>query len=130
MDELHCHFTKSLHKVMESSYFSDLVIKCIQDAHANEIKKLCGVELGTVGASSESFIAGGSSTHTNVMKWSVQQVTPDSIAWAAVIVIFLLLLDTKFSSTDIGKRLTLNYKELFFTYKKVLVSKWNMKHIV
>ncbi|KAG0691607.1 hypothetical protein DFH29DRAFT_770591, partial [Suillus ampliporus] len=43
MDELYRHFPKSLHKVMESSYFSNLVMKCIPDARANEIKKLCGV---------------------------------------------------------------------------------------
>lgn len=58
LDELYCHFPESVHKVMETSYFSDLVcgfwsldlslthhqvLKCIPDAHANEIKKLCGV---------------------------------------------------------------------------------------
>lgn len=44
--------------------------------------------------------------------------------------IFLLSPDTEFLSTGISKRLTLNYKELFFTYKKVLVLKWNTKHII
>ncbi|KAG1783950.1 hypothetical protein EV702DRAFT_1190956 [Suillus placidus] len=43
LDELYRHFPKSLHKVMESSYFSDLVMKSIPDARANEIKKLRGV---------------------------------------------------------------------------------------
>ncbi|KAG2159903.1 uncharacterized protein EDB93DRAFT_1099331 [Suillus bovinus] len=43
LDELYRHFPESLHKVMESSYFSDLVMKSIPDAHANEIKKLQGV---------------------------------------------------------------------------------------
>ncbi|KAG1829880.1 hypothetical protein EV424DRAFT_1585852 [Suillus variegatus] len=43
LDELYRHFPESLHKVMESSYFSDLVMKSIPDARANEIKKLRGV---------------------------------------------------------------------------------------
>ncbi|KAG1728690.1 hypothetical protein EDD22DRAFT_853246 [Suillus occidentalis] len=43
LDELYRHFPESVHKVMETSYFSDLVLKCIPDARANEIKKLCGV---------------------------------------------------------------------------------------
>lgn len=83
------------------------------------------------------------------MKWSIRQVTPGCIAWAAVLVsypyhlssigshahallqaIFLLSPDTEFSSTGIGKRSTISYKDLFFTYKKVLVTKWKTKHIV
>jgi hypothetical protein len=84
------------------------------------------------------------------MKWSIQQVTPGCIAWAAVLVsypyyhlssigshahallqaIFLLSPDTEFSSTGIGKRSTISYKDLFFTYKKVLVTKWKTKRIV
>ncbi|KAG2029716.1 hypothetical protein BDR03DRAFT_1018055 [Suillus americanus] len=43
LDELYCHFPELLHKVMESSYFSDLVLKSISDARANEIKKLRGI---------------------------------------------------------------------------------------
>ncbi|KAG2115541.1 hypothetical protein BD769DRAFT_1391205 [Suillus cothurnatus] len=43
LDELYHHFPESLHKVMESSYFSDLVLKSIPNACANEIKKLHGV---------------------------------------------------------------------------------------
>ncbi|KAG1836157.1 hypothetical protein F4604DRAFT_1943579 [Suillus subluteus] len=43
LDELYRHFPESLHKVMESSYFCDLVMKSIPDARANEIKKLRGV---------------------------------------------------------------------------------------
>ncbi|KAG2111910.1 uncharacterized protein F5147DRAFT_771483 [Suillus discolor] len=199
IDELYHHFPESLHKVMESSYFSDLVTKCIADTHANEIKKLRGVagdifelpskyvtntsynraniieiqrllgvtslanptyktfppvlfpglvedkSLKTVfgnwkllaqalkaslrGITSLHQTSSGSSAHMNSMKWSVRQVTPGSIAWAAVIAIFLLLPDTEFSSTGIGKRPALNYRELFFTYKKVLVSKWSTRRI-
>jgi hypothetical protein len=44
--------------------------------------------------------------------------------------IFLLSPDKEFSSTGIGKRSTISYKELFFNYKKVLVTKWNTKRII
>ncbi|KAG1736845.1 uncharacterized protein EDB91DRAFT_1016700, partial [Suillus paluster] len=72
----------------------------------------------------------GGGAHTNSMKWSVQQVMPGSIAWAAAI--FLLSPDTEFSSTGVGKRSTISYNldDLFFTYKKVLVTKWKTKRIV
>ncbi|KAG1737392.1 hypothetical protein EDB19DRAFT_1909711 [Suillus lakei] len=70
----------------------------------------------------------GGGAHTNSMKWSVQQVMPGSIAWAAAI--FLLSPDTEFSSMGIGKRSMICYKDLFFTYKKVLVTKWKTKRIV
>ncbi|KAG1775261.1 hypothetical protein EV702DRAFT_928743, partial [Suillus placidus] len=72
----------------------------------------------------------GSGTHTNSLKWSVQQVTPGSIAWVAVIAIFLMSPDTEFLSTGIGKKSNINYKNLFFHYKKILVIKWTMKCIV
>ncbi|KAG2746425.1 hypothetical protein P692DRAFT_20739902 [Suillus brevipes Sb2] len=200
LDELYHHFPKSLHKVMESSYFSDLVMKSIPDARANEIKKLWGVagdifdlpskyftntsydranvpeiqrllgvtsstnlayktfppvlfpelkedrSLKTVfgnwlllarilkaslrGITSLHHASSGGGAHTNCMKWSVRQVTPGCIAWAAVLAIFLLSPDTEFSSTGIGKRSTISYKDLFFTYKKVLVTKWKTKRIV
>ncbi|KAG1773662.1 hypothetical protein EV702DRAFT_1048217 [Suillus placidus] len=198
LDELYRHFPTSLHKVMESSYFSDLMLVL------TEIKKLRGVagdifdlpskyftntsydranvpeiqltpqghvfdkpgiqnipsgaiprvergpitqdclrKLATVGtrtsSDSESFVGGitslhhassGGGAHTNSMKWSVRQVTPGCIAWAAVLAIFLLSPDTEFSSAGIGKRSTISYKDLFFTYKKVLVTKWKTKRIV
>ncbi|KAG1838308.1 hypothetical protein F4604DRAFT_1533393, partial [Suillus subluteus] len=76
---------------------------------------------------------GGSKT--NARKWSFQQVTPGSIAWAAVIVchfdcaIFLLLPDTEFPGSGVGKSSTINYKDLFFQYKKLLITKWETKRI-
>ncbi|KAG1772534.1 hypothetical protein EV702DRAFT_930212, partial [Suillus placidus] len=200
LDELYRHFPTLLHKVMESSYFSDLVMKSIPDARANEIKKLRGVagdifdlpskyftntsydranvpeiqrllgvmsstnlayktfppvlfpelkedrSLKTVfgnwlllarilkaslhGITSLHHASSGRGAHTNSMKWSVQQVMPGCIAWAAVLAIFLLSPDTEFSSAGIGKRSTISYKDLFFTYKKVLVTKWKTKRVV
>ncbi|KAG2342601.1 hypothetical protein BDR05DRAFT_861724, partial [Suillus weaverae] len=70
---------------------------------------------------------GGSKTNTR--KWSFQQVMPGSIAWAAVIAIFLLLADTEFLGSGVGKSSTINYKDLFFQYKKLLITKWETKWI-
>ncbi|KAG1879751.1 hypothetical protein F4604DRAFT_1522489, partial [Suillus subluteus] len=70
---------------------------------------------------------GGSKT--NAHKWSFQQVTPGSIVWAAVIAIFLLSPDTEFPGSGVGKLSTLNYKDLFFQYKKLLIAKWGTKRI-
>ncbi|KAG1800595.1 uncharacterized protein BJ212DRAFT_1198703, partial [Suillus subaureus] len=68
-----------------------------------------------------------SGSKTNARKWSFQQVTPGSIAWAAAI--FLLSPDTEFPGSGVGKSSTLNYKDLFFQYKKLLIVKWGMKWI-
>ncbi|KAG1843287.1 hypothetical protein DFJ58DRAFT_665430, partial [Suillus subalutaceus] len=74
--------------------------------------------------------SGGGGAHTNALKWSVHQITPGAIAWAAVIAIFLLSPDTEFSSSGLGKKSSINYKTLFYNYKKVLVLKWTTKHVV
>ncbi|KAG1812020.1 hypothetical protein EV424DRAFT_1542240 [Suillus variegatus] len=188
LDELYHHCPESLHKVMETSYFSDLVLKSIPDAPANEIKKLHGVagdifqlptkyfmntnfERATIpkiqhllgvtsamnvtyktflpvlfpglkedkslksvfgnwellaqilkaslcGVTSLNQDSSSGSAHTNSLKWSVHQVTPGSIAWAAVIV------------TGIRKKSNISYKNLFFHYKKVLVTKWMTRRII
>ncbi|KAG1886534.1 hypothetical protein F4604DRAFT_1917335 [Suillus subluteus] len=55
LDELYRHFPESLHKIMQSSYFSDLVLKSIPDTRANEIKKLRGVTGDIFGLSSKYF---------------------------------------------------------------------------
>ncbi|KAG2340838.1 hypothetical protein BDR05DRAFT_863281, partial [Suillus weaverae] len=70
----------------------------------------------------------GGGAHTNSLKWSVCQITPGLIAWAAAI--FLLSLDTEFSSSGLGKKSNISYKNLFYNYKKVLVAKWTTRHIV
>ncbi|KAG2122853.1 hypothetical protein BD769DRAFT_1670481 [Suillus cothurnatus] len=54
---------------------------------------------------------------TNAQKWSLQQVMPGSIAWAVVIVIFLLSPDTEFPGSGVGKLSTINYKDLFFNIR-------------
>ncbi|KAG2118281.1 hypothetical protein BD769DRAFT_1337912, partial [Suillus cothurnatus] len=71
----------------------------------------------------------GGGAHTNSQKWDIRQVTPGSIAWAAVITIFFLSPDTEFSGSGVGKKSNINYKELFYNYKRVLVTKWKSKRI-
>ncbi|KAG1879728.1 hypothetical protein F4604DRAFT_1922928 [Suillus subluteus] len=199
LDELYRHFPELLHKVMESSFFSDLVLKSIPDARANEIKKLRGVAGDIFGLPAKYFTnpqydrasvpeirqllgvtstsnvvyktfppvlfpkliedkslktvfgnwellarilkaslhgvaslhqeSSGGGAHTNSLKWSVHQITPGSIAWAAVIVIFLLSPDTEFSNSSTGKKSNICYRNLFHLYKKVLVTKWATKRI-
>ncbi|KAG2047844.1 hypothetical protein BDR06DRAFT_846682, partial [Suillus hirtellus] len=66
---------------------------------------------------------------TNAQKWNFQQVMPGSIAWAAVMAIFLLSPDMEFPGSGVGKSSTINYRDLFFQYKKLLVMKWDMRCI-
>ncbi|KAG0694023.1 hypothetical protein DFH29DRAFT_815778, partial [Suillus ampliporus] len=44
--------------------------------------------------------------------------------------IFLLLPDTEFSGSGLGKKLNISYKNLFYNYKKVLITKWATRCIV
>ncbi|KAG2144053.1 hypothetical protein BD769DRAFT_1661475 [Suillus cothurnatus] len=62
-------------------------------------------------------------------KWNFEHVTPGCIAWAAVISIFLLLPDTEIQKSGLGKSSGINYKDLFFHYKKLLLTKWDSHHI-
>jgi hypothetical protein len=43
--------------------------------------------------------------------------------------IFFLSPDTEFSGSGVGKKSNINYKELFYNYKRVLVTKWKSKFI-
>jgi hypothetical protein len=43
--------------------------------------------------------------------------------------IFFLSPDTEFSGSGVGKKSNINYKELFYNYKRVLVTKWKSKRI-
>ncbi|KAG1857142.1 hypothetical protein F4604DRAFT_1524620, partial [Suillus subluteus] len=66
---------------------------------------------------------------TNARKWNLEHVTPGSIAWAAIIAIFLLLPDTEFQKLGTGKSSGIHYKDLFFHYKKLLLTKWDSRCI-
>ncbi|KAG2155156.1 uncharacterized protein EDB93DRAFT_1062714, partial [Suillus bovinus] len=82
------------------------------------------------GVSSLHQGSSGGGAHTNSLKWSVRQITPGSIAWAAVIAIFLFSPDTEFLSSGLGKKSNINYKNLFYNYKKILIVKWSTRHIL
>jgi hypothetical protein len=43
--------------------------------------------------------------------------------------IFFLSPDTEFSGSGVGKKSNINYKELFYNYKRVLITKWKSKRI-
>ncbi|KAG1839259.1 hypothetical protein F4604DRAFT_1599733 [Suillus subluteus] len=149
LDELYRHFPESLHKMMESSYFSDLVLKSIPDACANKIKKLHSVAGDIFDLPSKYFTnpsfkraaipeiqqllgvtSATNQTYNPLPPWSVRQITPGLIAWAVVIAIFLLSPDTEFSSSGLRKKSNINYKNLFYNYKKVLIVKWSMRCIL
>ncbi|KAG1889167.1 hypothetical protein F4604DRAFT_1492027, partial [Suillus subluteus] len=66
---------------------------------------------------------------TNARKWNLEHVMPGSIAWAAIIAIFLLLPDTEFQKLGTGKSSGIHYKDLFFHYKKLLLTKWDSRCI-
>ncbi|KAG2059179.1 hypothetical protein BDR06DRAFT_847437, partial [Suillus hirtellus] len=55
--------------------------------------------------------------------------TPGSIAWAAIIAIFLLSPDIEFQKSGLGKSSGINYKDLFYHYKKLLLTKWDSRRI-
>lgn len=65
-------------------------------------------------------------------KSAFQSFTPrDSVICHVLLrqAIFLLSPDTEFSSSGLGKKSNINYKTLFYNYKKVLVSKWSTKRV-
>ncbi|OAX43058.1 hypothetical protein K503DRAFT_796600 [Rhizopogon vinicolor AM-OR11-026] len=198
LDELYHHFPNGVHCVMESTFFSDIVMKSISEARSSEINKLRGVagdifglpgmyftninyprasvteiqEMLGVSATNPRYkifppvlftgmcedpslktvfgncellgkilkaalhgvtslhqaaCAGGSKT--NARKWNLDKVTPGSIAWASVIAIFLLSPDSEFQKSGVGKTSGINYKVLFFQYKKLLIIKWDNPRI-
>lgn len=65
-------------------------------------------------------------------KSAFQSFTPrDSVICHVLLrqAIFLLSPDTEFSSSGLGKKSNINYKTLFYNYKKVLVSKWTTRRV-
>ncbi|KAI5982874.1 hypothetical protein EDD15DRAFT_2138479, partial [Pisolithus albus] len=66
---------------------------------------------------------------TNGRRWQVSAVTPGSIAWAATICMFLLSPDSEFPGNGIGHTSKIDYYEVFWAYKRVLVVKWTDPHI-
>ncbi|KAG2740944.1 hypothetical protein P692DRAFT_20851225 [Suillus brevipes Sb2] len=139
LDELYHGFPERVHVIMESSYFAELVLKSIMDARSitsatnltyttfppvlfpnliedKSLKTILKVALRGVTSLHQGSSHGGSA-HTISQKWGIHQVTPGSIAWAAIITIFFLSPDTEFSGSGVGKKSNINYKELFYNYK-------------
>ncbi|KAG1814600.1 uncharacterized protein BJ212DRAFT_1300417 [Suillus subaureus] len=58
----------------------------------------------------------------NLKIWGVLTITPGPMAWSATIAIFLLLPDTVFSQDSQGKNLGIQYRNLFYSFKKILIT--------
>ncbi|KAG2064716.1 hypothetical protein BDR04DRAFT_1162244 [Suillus decipiens] len=139
---------------MESVYFKDLVNKFIGDVHSNEIKKLHGVAGDIFDLPAKYFAkpsydrAGiveiqkmlGVSSKTQAYKiflpllfpglqedMSLKTLFGNWILFAKTI--FLLSPDPEFPGSGVGKSSMINYKDLFFQYKKMLITKWDTRCI-
>ncbi|KAG1797267.1 hypothetical protein EV424DRAFT_1333443, partial [Suillus variegatus] len=66
----------------------------------------------------------------NFQNWGVSAITPGAIAWSATIAIFLLSPDTVFSQDGHGKSSGIQYKNLFYSFKKILVCCWDAPYLM
>ncbi|KAG2145459.1 uncharacterized protein EDB93DRAFT_1251330 [Suillus bovinus] len=62
--------------------------------------------------------------------WGVSAIMPGAIAWSATIAIFLLSPDTVFSQDGHGKSSGIQYKNLFYSFKKILVCCWDAPYLM
>ncbi|KAI6143301.1 hypothetical protein BKA82DRAFT_30971 [Pisolithus tinctorius] len=76
----------------------------------------------------EGFVRRGG-PRTNGQKWKVTAVTPGSIAWAAMVCMFLLSPDKEFPGNGCGQISKIDYYQVFHMYKQVLITKWMGRHI-
>ncbi|KIO12113.1 hypothetical protein M404DRAFT_61132, partial [Pisolithus tinctorius Marx 270] len=76
----------------------------------------------------EGFVCCGG-PRTNRQKWKVTAVTPGSIAWAAMVCMFLCSPDKEFPGNGCGQISKINYYQVFCVYKQVLITKWTGHHI-
>ncbi|KAG1781487.1 hypothetical protein EV702DRAFT_941430, partial [Suillus placidus] len=65
----------------------------------------------------------------NFKIWGVSTITPRAIAWSTTIAIFLLSPDTVFSQDGHGKSSGIQYKNLFYSFKKILVCCWDALYL-
>ncbi|KAG1843778.1 hypothetical protein DFJ58DRAFT_635301, partial [Suillus subalutaceus] len=65
----------------------------------------------------------------NFKLWGISTITPGAIAWSATMAIFLLSPDTTFSQDGQGKNLGIQYKNLFYSFKKILVCCWGTLYL-
>ncbi|KAG0703024.1 hypothetical protein DFH29DRAFT_998811 [Suillus ampliporus] len=61
-------------------------------------------------------------------KWEVTSLTPGLLAWAAVVVIFLLSADKEFRYSGKGETTKIQYSYMFSSYKKILIKNWNTEY--
>ncbi|KAG1884710.1 hypothetical protein F4604DRAFT_1919192 [Suillus subluteus] len=65
----------------------------------------------------------------NSKLWGVSTITPGALAWSATMAIFLLSPDTTFSQDGQGKNSGIQYKNLFHSFKKILVCCWSTPYL-
>ncbi|EGO23556.1 hypothetical protein SERLADRAFT_438888 [Serpula lacrymans var. lacrymans S7.9] len=70
--------------------------------------------------------AGGKS---NAKTWDVTMNTPGSLAWGAVVAVFLVSPDEEFPHDGKGAKSGLKYFDLFRNYKKILIMKADKKQV-
>ncbi|KAG1725031.1 hypothetical protein EDB19DRAFT_1833934 [Suillus lakei] len=154
LDELYNHFPEHIHRAIQSMYFKDLVHKCISNTHSNKIKKLCGVA-GDIFDLPAKYFANPSFNRAGVVeiqkmlgvsgKTQAYKIFPSLLFpglqedttcktvfgnWILFAkAIFLLSPDSEFPGSGVGKSLTISYKDLFFQYKKMLITKWDTRCI-
>ncbi|KAG1889465.1 hypothetical protein F4604DRAFT_1915338 [Suillus subluteus] len=70
--------------------------------------------------------AGGPPRNGN--KWEATSLTPGLLAWAGVVVIFLLSADKEFRYSSKGETMKIQYNYMFSSYKKILIKNWNTEY--
>ncbi|KAG1736664.1 uncharacterized protein EDB91DRAFT_1017634, partial [Suillus paluster] len=65
----------------------------------------------------------------NYKIWGVSTIMPGAIAWSTTIAIFLLSPDMVFSQDGHGKSSGIQYKNLFYSFKKILVCCWDAPYL-
>ncbi|KAG2156529.1 uncharacterized protein EDB93DRAFT_1101423 [Suillus bovinus] len=64
----------------------------------------------------------------NGNKWEITSLTPGLLAWAAVVVIFLLSADKEFHYSGKGETTRIQYSYMFSLYKKIIIKNWNTEY--
>ncbi|KAG2050829.1 hypothetical protein BDR06DRAFT_974253 [Suillus hirtellus] len=61
-------------------------------------------------------------------KWEITSLIPGLLAWAAVIVIFLLSANKEFCYSGKGKTTKVQYSYMFSLYKKIIIKNWTTEY--
>ncbi|EGO05121.1 hypothetical protein SERLA73DRAFT_149363 [Serpula lacrymans var. lacrymans S7.3] len=138
LDGLYKAFPDSLHPLMTSSHFSNLVVPQAQAVHSDHLKKLCTCAANIFPDIPANYISNaqykqkvpknclcgqtslekeGQSKNNTARQWGVTGATPGAIAGFCIKTAVLLAPDTQFSHDELGKILKINY---------VLIMGWNI----